>query len=441
MSKAKLRSGALVAALCLGLAGCSFGPRLQGVAVNHNVMVAGAVNQLTVLNILRAKAREPLHFTTITRLNGSAGVTARGSSNVQVKGPTATRRTGPAGALIETATVQGAEVTTPVLEGVVTGNSAFEVAVLDTQEFYQGVLASVPASVVAHYLRQGWPDKLLAYVLIGQVEFVATEDYVDPRGRSRKKGEIIAVIDNDPVKPAEARRFGTFVNCYRLGHVQRAAPDRLLIPLDQTARFGLADLALLDGDRFDIDDPGAPGTPRWIKRRGRTSDSLIVTPTLEPRAGECDELLQAVLSVSGRYGLAAPAPFVMIDERGGAAATLQPQDTTGRAVKDARPSFAIQLVLRSPGGAIYFLGEYQRAGDTYGEAGQPNSVAPLLVVDTVRPVSTFVSVRFHDKTYFVPTEDAAGGRSTQVVALVQELVNLQKSSRDKPSTATVRVLQ
>lgn len=65
----------------------------------------------------------------------------------------------------------------------------------------------------------------------------------------------------------------------------------------------------------------------------------------------------------------------------------------------------------------------------------------MLVIDTARPVSTFVSVRFHDKTYFVPTEDAAGGRSTQVVALAPELVNLQTSSRDKPSTAAARVLQ
>ena len=70
-----------------------------------------------------------------------------------------------------------------------------------------------------------------------------------------------------------------------------------------------------------------------------------------------------------------------------------------------------------------------------------NGARPLLVVDTVRPGSTFVSVRFHDNTCFVPTEDAAGGRSTQVVALAPELVNLQKSSKDKPSTATVRVLQ
>ena len=192
---------------------------------------------------------------------------------------------------------------TPALEAVVTGNSGFEVAVLDTQEFFQGFLASVPPATVAHYLRQGWPDKLLAYLLVAQVEIVTTDDsYVDRRGRRQPKGTVVATIDNDPGTKEAAERFGLFANCYRLAYVSRSTPDRPLIPLTEAGQISLSELATLDGERFDVDPPDSVGG-RWIRRLGRRADSLTLVEASDARPPGCDQLVPNILGVRGKYRL------------------------------------------------------------------------------------------------------------------------------------------
>ena len=68
---ARLAACTLSAAL---LGGCAFSPQLSQVAVDHNRMVAKSADELTLLNIVRASRRFPLHFTAVTEVNGNARI-------------------------------------------------------------------------------------------------------------------------------------------------------------------------------------------------------------------------------------------------------------------------------------------------------------------------------------------------------------------------------
>jgi len=109
----------------------------------------------------------------------------------------------------------------------------------------------------------------------------------------------------------------------------------------------------------------------------------------------------------------------------------------------AKPAaYAIQLTIRSVDGVIYYLGECLRTH----EACEPVDVGTgdrlkIFTLSRQKPKTVFTSAEFHGQRYYVPAGEDDGGRSSQVIDLIQQLVNLQKSSKDRPATATVRVVQ
>ena len=58
----------LAGSLLLG--GCAFRTQATGMAVDYNDFVAQTTNRQTVLNILRAREREPMHFTSFSEVFG-----------------------------------------------------------------------------------------------------------------------------------------------------------------------------------------------------------------------------------------------------------------------------------------------------------------------------------------------------------------------------------
>lgn len=108
---------------------------------------------------------------------------------------------------------------------------------------------------------------------------------------------------------------------------------------------------------------------------------------------------------------------------------------------------------RSTDGVIYYLGEYIREepGASYppkllDEAGKASF--PILRVHTdpgkLEESELLTTVFFNGKTYYVPstgqTITAERGRTSQVIAFVNQLLNLHRSSDELPSTPVVRVL-
>ena len=421
--------------LLFATSGCAFGPQLRRVAVDHNQLVANSNNELVLLNILRARDREPLHFTSVSKLIGDASIQGTAGSNIVVKGGTDTVRTNAAGELVDTATLAGTEITTPSAQLVIGGKSSMDVAIWDTQEFYQGITTSVPAGTLAHYLHQGWPGDLMTYLFVRSIDFVASEP-----GDGFAKGEIVHRIMNDPEDAVSRDEFGAFVSCYRLDDIHKAGVDTRLAPLAAVDDLKLADLAVLDGEKFDVDkdkdDVGAPVVERWVKRKGRGGDALALVP-----APGCNlrqhHLKSGFLQHPDRTG----------SRFQGFSAGEQSTIATGtytHAGKSIRVD--VQVVLRSIEGVIYFLGEYARAPNPPYLVSSNIGPVPILRLRMTRPPDVFVATRFKGDRYYVPAHRGGAmtleaGRSTQVFTLVQQLINLQKSVKDRPTTQTVRVVQ
>ncbi|MDP3737501.1 MAG: hypothetical protein Q8R02_08925 [Hyphomonadaceae bacterium] len=431
-----------VGALALVISGCSFSREFHGVAVDHNQLVANATNQVTLLNILRASEREPLHFTSISKAVGNAQISGGGSLQIQERLDADTIKTGATGAVTEISTVEGTPLKIPQLQVQLQSGASMDISVYDTQEFYQGIIASVPPSTIAHYLRQRWPSDLLTYLFVGSIEFVAKKDTGEI-----KEGDLLAELRNEPDDIDARTAFETFVKCYQLTTYQKTGKDRQIVPLSQIKELRGADISFLDGEKFDIDEPNGD-KERWIRRKGRTVDALKLKAATDSTA-----CAVKVGEKSVTFNLAASAPS---DQKSQDQVNVERIIATGT-VNGVETEW--QIVLRSTEGIIYFLGEYVRAtrtgpdfyalqvsddtvqpGGAKAKDGAPQKKSyPLLVVQDQAPRVTFVEAQLHGKTWYIPTQSSEGGRSPQIIELVQQLVNLQKSAKERPATQTVRV--
>lgn len=109
--------------------------------------------------------------------------------------------------------------------------------------------------------------------------------------------------------------------------------------------------------------------------------------------------------------------------------------------------------MRSVEGLINFLGEYFRTVNerplAHGrcEDGEARYCIPPVVIrpaEEAGDIDPFITVDYKGKRYVVPLggEDirTSGGFSSQVIGLVQTMLNLHRSAKDLPSTPLVRVI-
>jgi hypothetical protein len=148
----------LLAILCtISICGCAvvdqYGPR----AVTYNQEESSSKSSSILLNILRATYRQPLQFTDMSQVLGSAsaGATITGTSiPFRVGGP------------------QFSTPETAILSPAVTasGGPQFTVTNLNNQEFYQGLQSSLEPQIISNYKTQGVPLKLLLTLFISDIQ-------------------------------------------------------------------------------------------------------------------------------------------------------------------------------------------------------------------------------------------------------------------------------
>ncbi|MEM8724458.1 MAG: hypothetical protein AAGE86_02950, partial [Pseudomonadota bacterium] len=132
------------------LTGCAFAPQLQRVAMDQNQMVAEVEDELTLLNIVRASHRFPLHFTAVSEVNGNVEVSGSLGLDAALKSGVDT---------FEPGTGLGAK-TAP----------NFRATVLATEKFQRGIQQPITAQTVAYYLDAGWPDQLIMALFVERVD-------------------------------------------------------------------------------------------------------------------------------------------------------------------------------------------------------------------------------------------------------------------------------
>ena len=413
-----MRALALLAALLLG--GCSLGTTVASQAGDYNLAVEQAANTQLLRNVLRARDQLPLHFTTVPQIRGSLSV---GLSQPGIGIPVG-------------GTQQGINFG---LTG--TSSPSFDVSALDTQEFTRGLLEPLEPDLFRYYLERGYSEQLLLLLMFNSV--------VDPASGRR--------VLNDP----------------------RCWFERPDCPSPMPARL-IEAAFLTDGPngRYEFHDYSALTPLGPSLTQAQASDPGLLASlgegklTLRPGGGGRFQLYrqEARLAACRRAPRQRPVPVLGSGRFGGrpmpSEQCARDEVVLGAGAPAAGPG--IQIQLRSVADIIRWLGLVLRVQQEL--VAVPGEEPPCLAFrptptaegQAAREVCTFRLVRpgeavptgvafeidYADMHWRVPRfAEAApdgsrrGDYTTQVLALLTELVNLKKASSAIPSTRAVQILR
>jgi hypothetical protein len=159
MDGVRFRYGAAMAVVCLILCDCALVDQYADRATTYNLEAEQAQEKAILLNIVRASLRRPLQFTTVASILGSTSATGSGGYSAPVAAPF--RSSGGAGSYPALSTwTAGASLS---------GSETFTVPVLDTQEFYQGILKPIPLQYYDLLVQQRYPGDLLINLFMQKI--------------------------------------------------------------------------------------------------------------------------------------------------------------------------------------------------------------------------------------------------------------------------------
>jgi hypothetical protein len=405
-----------IAGLCLS-ACTTFEPPFQSASVHYNRVVADTNNELIFLNIIRAKDREPMYFTAVSQMRGS--LTLSGTSALSAEypesGAVVTDTFDSDGAITAMSKQATASVRklSPSISATIATNPSFDYQVLDTQEFYNGILTSISPSTLASYLRQGWRDDLLTALVVEKVEFSEFQEGTNTLGKP------FATLINSPSNKSGAN-FGEFIRCFE------TQPNSLL-PVERKL-FNLA----------DIEKPSLSQLPD-LKKAGYSIDEKnnVVYSVSRPdglRVSPRDSLHPSCVSFLSHLEFTEPQAERALrrDEKSTEKVGSESVSGTGFLVRN---NLAITYTLRSTQSIIYFLGEYLREeSEAY-----TLSTGPIFEALTEKPSSTFSKTELNGKTYWIATaQERSGSNTLSTMAFLNQMINLQKSADERPATAIVQ---
>lgn len=460
-----------ITALAGSLSGCAMSTQVQKIGVEYNAAVAGMANELTLLNIVRAKEDMPLHYTTVNRLTGSVtvkGSTTFGQVKDKAKTVTSTRQTTTppaAGAtIVDTLTntgVTGGNGVYPGFGGEISSGPSFDIGILDSQKFYQGILAPIPFATIENFISQGYDNRLLIRLLVEKVELKLKDD-VDGVG---KAGAVIFTLENAATGP-QAEAFAATMACYRLGGGVLKKPAVRLAPLSRVTRdvdgklqpLRVEDLARFDGKTLDLQAPDGASLP--ISADGTGDDQVLIKRLSE------DKKVASLALIGKAAELACPPVFALSDDRRTGPKVLPPQVIApdqpptesyylsgGQMVvlKPATPGVAgglptsqevtveQQITFRSVESVLRFLGRYLQAAESNPNQTFDLDGHPLFSVTTYKVEDPIVEASLLKKTYAI-ADDTHRRRNMAVIALIEQLVNLHKEATDRPASVPVYAL-
>lgn len=451
MLRSTIVSGMLAPVLFFAT-GCASTDFIANYSTEYNKAVAKTNNEELLLNVLRAMKRRPMYFTFPQTIHGGPSLTL-GSSTLTV----------PFGGAAAT----GARQLATSLG--YTGTSGFDVGVVDTQEFMRGFTSAVDLKTLAYYWAQDWPRDLLWLMFVKKIEITAgtAEDPADKLAwlarncrypgcsRETRNGKEVQIYVNYPENEEQFKGFlevsHRLTDPEQVGIVPELDPAENVGPpiskddavkmLGDVAKSDTLSLSKLDDGMFQLS-------------RKTGSYSLHYH-------GSCSET--NANKDAGKTGMLALA-----------ASTARIPNAAGHRTGECTAATSLTIYIRSPEAMVYYLGEIVRAGLRHApgtnpivgymcggprskadRAAQPPKAEPMpvpifdvrkLTPEDVKPV---ISVEFDGDLYGVRAdsgsteslEQCRRETTTQTLSLVSQIIALQKSSKDLPSTGVVRVLQ
>jgi len=411
-------------------------------------------NQVMLLNVLRAKDREPLSYSHFTALRGSASLAPSVSLTVPF-GPGA-----------------GANSVTPSFGA--SPAISDDVGPLDDQDFYRGILTPISDSTWALYQDQNWSSDLLFHVFVEDIKIDSTDyttfnsnvkaackanfdvngnvidsqiawqcDAVAKRaaieackstGPWRKKvgGRIVVILSNEPDDQCERAQFESFVfGLMVLGfHIDKDEASAVgpTIHAGTFQRHLDWPFKLKDSDISfkPVKDKKGRTVGYSVNEAGDYSAHLLNYPKPEEKTGKKHRHDQ---------GLEASEMF-------GAEVMISPGSEVGSgARKTDQGTLKIHITTRSADGMIYYLGEVARAS----EAGKPatmirsaNREYPLLKIVRGGAADAAVCVQLGDERYSIARND--GAMTMETFELLKQVFALYNKGSSAPTTTAVTVV-
>lgn len=421
----RLLSAAL---LCAALAACSFDERIADHAVKYNKTVEETRNSLLLLNILRAKNRQPMHFTALTKVLGRLTLQSSGSLGLDIPFGGDAASTFPL---------------SPSLTLTQTSSPSFDVVSLDSQEFMKGILSPIDKSIFKFYLDQRWPPEVLLHLFIHKVEqteMVPTPINSPPPVRTPDEEES----PTDKEKEDAFRNFQKWIEEVR-----------------SEIRFGTKKTGRAIGPKFQLTEQSVL---EHLVEAEKAGLRLVGTGKKEPADYQLCKIVSAPVLCVGECPDSDPEG----DCRGDTG--KEPATSEYLLVKKAKKAKEAEKPeqtahLRSVQGILYYLGEVLR----YQEKSNNNIVVKCKdkarkVIDCSKDKEVnektvlfdlttkkeeadtpIIGVEYNGQWYYVPKDKKVGeievnSRTKTVLALVSQLLGLHKSSKELPTTTAVETV-
>ena len=435
-------TGLAAVVVSLGLVGCAVVDKYATRAVDYNVEAEQAQQQALLLNIIRASLRRPMQFTSLSSITGNANVSGNvngGYSNVH-QTPDFDRT----GAIVANTNAALARIVTGTgtAGGSLSGGSTFTVPVLDTQEFYQGILTPIPLQAFDFYVQQGYPPELLFDLFVSKVvitridngacrqftfqnnvgddlrfeQFQAFADYLVGSGLTTERVTSVSAF-GPPIAQPSARAANTSDTAKILEAYSKVSSAGL--DLRQEGRGANATYRVqkrTNQFRFCFAHPGGLA-PDWIGRPesrifcGRFHSASLKGPTRTVEGPECVQTARGARAEPGRNfdtsnqgvhadGMSEFSGFHLASKFLDRMDRLQSQyprdradDTVFRREEFAGGTISFKVYTRSTEGILYYLGEVARrhlnTETQYGEQ------ARIIQVKTSIPRGTFPASECH----------------------------------------------
>lgn len=184
----------LALAIAVDVAGCTIIDQYSSHAVAYNIEAEQAQEQQLLLNVVRASLRRPMQFTSVSSITGTQSVTAGGSI------------TAPFGfhgnLMSDTGTVSASA----------TGGPTYTVPVLDTQDFYRGMLQGIPAELIDLLIHGGYSSELIFNLLIEKIEMTRVAETGDTQCPPHAHWtECEFYVANDPSSDTQIELFHSLI--------------------------------------------------------------------------------------------------------------------------------------------------------------------------------------------------------------------------------------
>lgn len=442
------------AGLLLGAAACAPTQDFASRAINYNRQAERTKDSDILLNIIRAAFRKPLQFTQLQSITGQDSASATAGFSLPFLGPRA----------------GGPRLFTFSPSLMASSGPNYSVAVLDTKEFYQGILTPIPESTAALYVKSGISKETLLMLLVSEIRYGPPTSLQYIYNAPRNMND--ALLSQKP-----ARYFTAFSQTMKeliddgLDFEEVDTPEQLGPTLTRRELSDPRKIADLDAKKIKIVKVGQGGGARFRLEKTTASYRFcfnlaraklgvgVGTPipiSGNHKGSNADlEITPASLcgAPAGRQA-SSPAgqkarPVLPPGRQPGVYVLLRspaPRHKTG-AFPGAAPARIeeITLRMRSVAGILSYLGEIARSDLGLSEVPFAPRVgwreARLFRLARGPGGSSAIAVSYQGRAYHVPI-DASGtcNRSGQVLDLVAELLALNSSAKSLPAPNIIPVI-